>query len=79
MPEKGQGLSLRRESQIIPENSPLLFYDAERPHQALGYRIPAEVFNVNPVKTTIAGVVESLTPDPLRIVDPNINITPILS
>jgi len=55
------------------------FYNTERPHQALGYRTPAEVFNTTPVETTSAGMIESLTPDPLRIAEPNLNIAPILS
>jgi len=55
------------------------FYNTKRPHQALGYRTPAEVFNSTPVEATIAGMIESLTPDPLRIAGPNLNIAPILS
>ena len=55
------------------------FYNTERPHQALGYRTPAEVFTLIPVETTSAVMVESLTPDPLRIAGPNLNIAPILS
>ena len=55
------------------------FYNTERPHQALGYRTPAEVFTSIPVEATSAGMVESLTPDPLRIAGPNLNIAPILS
>ena len=55
------------------------FYNTERPHQALGYRTPAEIFNSIPVEDTSTGMVESLTPDPLRIAGPNLNITPILS
>jgi len=55
------------------------FYNTERPHQALGYRIPAEVFNSIPVEATSRGMVESLTLDPLRIAGPNLNIAPILS
>ena len=55
------------------------FYNTERPHQALGYRTPAEIFNSIPVEATSAGMVESLTPDPLRIAEPNLNIAPILS
>jgi len=55
------------------------FYNTERPHQSLGYRTPAEVFNSTTVEATIAGMVESLTPDPLRIAGPNLNIAPILS
>ena len=55
------------------------FYNTERPHQALGYRTPAEVFTTTPVEATNGDVVESLTPDPLRIAGPNLNIAPILS
>ena len=55
------------------------FYNTERPHQALGYRTPAEVFNSIPVEATSRSMVESLTPDPLRIAGPNLNIAPILS
>jgi putative transposase len=55
------------------------FYNTERPHQALGYRTPAEVFNAILVEATSRSMVESLTPDPLRIAGPNLNIAPILS
>ena len=55
------------------------FYNTERPHQALGYRTPAEVFASITVEVTIGGMVESFTPDPLRIAGPNLNIAPILS
>ena len=55
------------------------FYNAERPHQALGYRTPAEVFASIPVEATSGGMVESLTSGPLRIAGPNLNIAPILS
>jgi len=55
------------------------FYNFERPHQALGYRTPAEVFTPIPVATINGGMVESLTPDPLRIAEPNLNIASILS
>ena len=63
------------------------FYNTERPHQALGYRTPAEVFipsvaegfNSIPVEATNGGMVESLTSDPLRIAEPTLNIAPILS
>jgi len=55
------------------------FYNTERPHQALGYRTPAGVFASIPVEVTSGGMVESLTPDPLRIAEPNLNIAPILS
>jgi len=55
------------------------FYNTERPHQALGYRTPAEVYTAIQVEAVNGGMVESLTPDPLRIVEPNLNIAPILS
>jgi putative transposase len=55
------------------------FYNTERPHQALGYRTPAEVFTSTPVEATSGGMVESLTPDPLRIAGPTLNTAPILS
>ncbi len=55
------------------------FYNTERPHQSLGYRTPAEVFTSTTVETTNGVMVESLTPDPLRIAAPNLNLAPILS
>ena len=55
------------------------FYNTERPHQALGYRTPVEVYNLIPVEVRNEGMVESLTSDPLRIAGPNLNIAPILS
>lgn len=55
------------------------FYNTERPHQTLGYQTPAEVFASTPVEATGTGMVESLTPDPLRMVGPDLNIAPILS
>ncbi len=55
------------------------FYNTERPHQAMGYRTPAEVFASIPVEATNGGMVESLASDPLRIAGPTLNIAPILS
>jgi putative transposase len=55
------------------------FYNTERPHQALSYRTPAEVFTSIPVEATNGDVVESLTPDPLRIAEPTLSMVPILS
>ena len=55
------------------------FYNTERPHQTHGYRTPSEVYTSTPVESTSRGMVESLTPDPLRIAEPNLNIVPILS
>ena len=57
----------------------LRFYNTERPHQALGYRTPAEVFTSTPVEATNGSMVESLTPDAPRTAGPNLNIVPILS
>ena len=55
------------------------FYNTERPHQALGYRTPAEVFTSTPVEATNTGMIESLISDPLRIAETNLNIASILS
>ncbi len=55
------------------------FYNAERPHQTLGYRTPAEVFTSNRVEATNGVMVESLTLGPLRIAGPTLNSAPILS
>jgi putative transposase len=55
------------------------FYNTERPHQTLGYKTPAEVFSSTPVEATNGGMVESLTPDPLRIAGPTLNNAPVLS
>jgi putative transposase len=55
------------------------FYNTERPHQALGYRTPAEVYTSIPVEATSRDMVESLVPDPLRIAGPTLKIAPILS
>jgi putative transposase len=54
------------------------FYNTERPHQALGYWTPAEVF-ASSLAATHGGMVESLTPDTLRTAGPNLNMAPILS
>ena len=50
------------------------FYNAERPHQALGYRTPAQVFASIPVQATDGGMIESL-----GTADPNLSMAPILS
>ncbi len=55
------------------------FYNTVRPHQSLGYRTPAKVFTSTPVAVTSAGMVISLTPDPLRIAVPTLNTALILS
>jgi len=55
------------------------FYNTERPHQALGYQTPAEVFNLMPVEIINGSMVESLTSNTLRTAGPALNIAPILS
>lgn len=55
------------------------FYNTERPHQTHGYRTPAEAYYTTTVEATNGGMVESLTPDPLRTAGPDLNIAPILS
>jgi len=55
------------------------FYNTERPHQALGYRTPAEAYASIPMEATRGGMVESLPLDTLRTAGPTLNMTPILS
>ena len=56
------------------------FYNTEPPHQSHGYQTPAEMYCATPVEPTSTGMVESLTPDhPLRIVEPDFYIAPVLS
>ena len=55
------------------------FYNTERPHQALGYQTPAEVFNLMQVEVTNGGMVESLIPSTWGTAGPTLNIAPILS
>ena len=55
------------------------FYNTQRPHQALGYRTPAEVYASIPVETTEERVIESSTPGSLRTAGPALNIAPSLS
>ena len=55
------------------------FYNTARPHQALGYRTPIEVFTSTPVEVNSRGMIESLISNPLRIAGLNLNIAPILS
>jgi len=56
----------------------LRFYNTQRPHQALGYRTPAEVYG-NPVEAVSRGMVESLEPITSRIAGSDLNRVPILS
>jgi len=54
------------------------FYDDERPHQAHGYRTPAEVFT-SAIESVCKGVIESLTSSTPRTAVPDLNSAPILS
>jgi len=67
-----------RDARISPGNY-FRFYNTERPHQAHGYRTPAEIYSVTSIEPTNGGMVESLTPDPLGIAGPDLNIAPTLS
>jgi putative transposase len=55
------------------------FYNNERPHQALGYRTPAEGFTSITVESYNGLVLESLLPGTLRTTVPVLNIPSILS
>ncbi len=55
------------------------FYNTERPHQALGYQTPAEMFASTTVEVASEGVLESLSPDPLRSAGPNLSKVSVLS
>jgi len=55
------------------------FYNTQRPHQALGYRTPAEAYASIPMEATQGGVVESSTPGTPRTAEPALNIAPSLS
>jgi len=52
------------------------FYNTERPHQSLGYRTPAEVFNSFSVESNERGMLQSL---PNTTAESALNITAILS
>ena len=54
------------------------FYDTERPHQALGYRTPAEVFT-SPMESVCGGVIESLTSSTPGTAEPDLNLATTLS
>jgi putative transposase len=60
-------------------NNYFRFYNTERPHQALGYRTPAEIFNSMKIELTNGGMVESLLPQTSRIAGSALNIPCILS
>ena len=54
------------------------FYDNQRPHQAHGYRTPAEVFR-NGIESVCEGVIESLKSSTARIAGPDLKLDTILS
>jgi putative transposase len=60
------------------------FYNLERPHQALSYLTPAEVFITSPVEAPDRGMIQSLMSDKLSIVPmmtagPSLNLASMLS
>jgi len=60
------------------------FYNLERPHQALSYLTPAEVFIASPVEAPDRGMVQSLISDisstvSLRTAGPSLNVVYMLS
>jgi putative transposase len=55
------------------------FYNTERPHQALGYRTPGQVFAPILVEATSTSMLQSLTPGPLVTAGPNLRTAPTLS
>ena len=54
------------------------FYDNERPHQAHGYRTPAEVFT-SPIESVCEGVIESSTSSTPGTAEPDLNLATTLS
>ena len=70
-----------REARISLRNY-FRFYNTERPHQALGYRTPAEVFApspTTPVEPKAGSMVESFASSPLTITGFHLNSIPVLS
>ena len=55
------------------------FYNTERPHQALGYRTPAEVFVSSQVASSNGALIQSTAPTSVRIAEPNPSKASILS
>jgi putative transposase len=54
------------------------FYNAERPHQALGYRTPTEVLISSQVESRNGSLIQSTTPTAVRIAELNLSKTSIL-
>ena len=59
------------------------FYNIERPHQALGYKMPSEAHTPSPSPIPLATIegdmVESLVPKPIGLAGPHLNTVPLLS
>ena len=55
------------------------FYNTQRPHQALGYRTPAELYTTIPFEDTEGGVLESLTLGTIKTAGHYLNLAPLLS
>ena len=55
------------------------FYNTARPHQALGYRTPGDVFTSIPFDEPEKGVIESLTPGTIDTAGHYLNLAPLLS
>ncbi len=54
------------------------FYNDNRPHQALGYRTPAEIFT-STIESVCGGMIESLTSSTPGKAGPDLSLAPILS
>jgi putative transposase len=55
------------------------FYNTARPHQALGYRTPGDVFTSIPFEEPEKGVIESLTTSIIDAAGHYLNLAPLLS
>jgi len=55
------------------------FYNTARPHQALGYRTPGDVFISTPFEESEKGVIESLTTSTIDAAGHYLNLAPLLS
>jgi putative transposase len=55
------------------------FYNTARPHQALGYRTPGEVFNTTAFEGTKESMIESLTQGTIDTAGHYLNLAPLLS
>ena len=55
------------------------FYNNARPHQALGYRTPRDVFTFIPFEDPEKGVIESLTTSTTDAAGLYLNLAPLLS